>query len=75
MENFMKFFIQGEGWEGDKIFYGTNGFCIRNLTHLGRELKKDTQEQTTALFNRLFNISKIFDNISQINNMDETAIY
>ena len=71
----MKFFIQGKGGRGDKIFYEINGFGIRNLRHLGRELKKDTQEQTTALFNLLFNISKIFDNISQINNMDETAIY
>ena len=48
-------------------FLKRNGFCIRNITHLGRELKKDTQKQTNDFFNLLFNIRrefKIFDNIS-----------
>ena len=59
-------------------FLKRNGFCIRKITHLGRELKKDAHDQTLAFFNRLFNIRRKFnisDNINQIGNMDETAIY
>lgn len=59
-------------------FLKRNSFCIRKITHVGRELKKDAKEQTTAFFNRIFNIRRefnIFYNINQIGNTDETAIY
>ena len=58
-------------------FLKRNGFCIRRITHIGRELKKDAHAQTVVFFNRLFNIRREFnisDNINQIGNMDETAI-
>lgn len=59
-------------------FLKTNGFCIRKITHIGRELKKDSHIQTIAFFNSLFNIRREFnisDNINQIGNIDEIAIY
>ena len=59
-------------------FLKRNGFCIRKITHLGRDLKKDAHDQTLAFFNGLFNIRREFnigDNINQIGNMDETTIY
>ena len=59
-------------------FKKKNGFCIRNITHKSRELKKDAQEQTISFFKHVFNIRRefnIYDNINQIGNMEETAIY
>ena len=49
----------------------------KNYTY-GWELKKDAHAQTVEFFNCLFNIRREFnisDNINQIGNMDETAIY
>lgn len=59
-------------------FLKRNCFCIRKVTHVDKKLKKDAKAQAVAFFNRLFNIRRefnILDNINQIGNMDETAIY
>ena len=59
-------------------FIKRQGFSIKNVTHKGQELRKESKEYTTSFFKMIFNIiSKfnIIDNIGQFGNMDETAIY
>ena len=59
-------------------FLKRNCFCIRKITHVGKKLKEDVQDQTNTFFNHFFNLRREFNisnNINQIGNMDETAIY
>ena len=59
-------------------FIKRQGFNIKNVTHKGKELRNESKEYTTSFFKMIFNIRSkfnIIDNICQIGNMDETAIY
>ena len=59
-------------------FFKKKHFTIRNITHKGQEIKKKSKEYTENFFKLIFNIRSefsIIDNICQIGNMDESAIY
>ena len=41
-------------------FLKRNCFCIRKITHVGKKLKEDVQDQTNAFFKLLFNLRREF---------------
>lgn len=59
-------------------FIKRQGFSIRNVTHVGKNLKEDSKQLTSHFFNIIYekrNLYNIGEKYCQIGNMDETAIY
>lgn len=59
-------------------FLKRNGFTIRNIAHAGQQIKAESKKFTEDFFKIVFNTIlniHINDNINQIGNMDECAIY
>ena len=59
-------------------FLKRNCFCIRKITHVGKKFSRGCTRSNKHFFNHFFNLRREFNisnNINQIGNMDETAIY
>lgn len=59
-------------------FLKRNGFSIRNITHTGQQIKAESKKYTKDFFKIIINTRlnlNVIDNINQIGNVDECAIY